>query len=103
GARVTTVAERRRALAGFVLSRINMDHMLHVVSTENESVAFQIYDNERPDAGAVYYSSATWRRLYGYQSAETVRVGGQPWQIIVRLAPQADVALQAGQATLGTG
>jgi len=103
GARVTTVAERRSALAGFVLSLIDMDDMLHVVSTGNESVAFQIYDNERPDAGAVHYSSATWRRLHGYQSAETVQVVGQPWQIIVRLAPQADVALQAGQGTLGTG
>ena len=102
-ARVTTVAERRSALAGFAVSLIDMDDMLHVVSTANESVAFQIYDNERPDAGAVHYSSATWRRLHGYQSAETVQVAGQPWQIIVRLAPQTDAALQAGQGTLGSG
>jgi EAL domain-containing protein (putative c-di-GMP-specific phosphodiesterase class I)/GGDEF domain-containing protein/CHASE1-domain containing sensor protein len=103
GASVETVEERRSALVGLVLSTIDMDDMLHVVSAANESVAFEIYDSDRPDAGAVRYSSAAWRRLFGYQSAETVQVAGQPWQIIVRLAPRADVALQAGRVTLGTG
>jgi diguanylate cyclase (GGDEF)-like protein len=103
GASVETVAERRSALVGFVLSTIDMDDMLHVVSAANDSVAFEIYDSDRPDASAVRYSSAAWRRLFGYQSAETVQVAGQPWQIIVRLAPRADVALQAGRVTLGTG
>ena len=103
GASVETVEERRSALVGFALSTIDMDDMLHVVSAANESVAFEIYDSDRPDAGAVRYSSAAWRRLFGYQSAETVQVAGQPWQIIVRLAPRADVALQAGRVTLGTG
>jgi len=103
GGAVRTVAERRSALVGFVLGLIDMNDMLHVVSAANESVAFQLYDSDKADAGAVHYSSAAWRRLFGYESAETVQVAGQPWQIIVRLAPRADVALEAGQATLGIG
>jgi diguanylate cyclase (GGDEF)-like protein len=100
---VKTVAERRSALVGFVLSLVDMDEMLHVVTAANEAVALEVYDTDQPDAGAVRYASAAWSRLFGYQSAETVQVAGQPWQIIVRLAPRADVALQAGRVTLGTG
>ena len=42
------------------------------------------------------YSSDCVDRRFGYQSAETVQVAGQPWQIIVRLAPREDLALSVG-------
>jgi diguanylate cyclase (GGDEF)-like protein len=103
GARVTTVAERRRALLGFALSPIDMGDMMRVVSAANESVAFEVYDSSRSETGAVRYSSAAWTGRFGYESAETVQVAGQPWQIIVRLAPREDLALSTGQATLGAG
>jgi len=103
GASVTTVADRRRALVGFALSPIDMDDMMHVVAAANESVAFEVYDSTRSETGAVRYSSTAWTGRFGYESAETVQVAGQPWQIIVRLAPREDLALSSGRATLGAG
>ncbi len=103
GASVKTVAERRRALMGFALSPIDMDDMMRTVSAADESVAFEVYDSTRSETGAVRYSSAAWTGRFGYESAETVQVAGQPWQIIVRLAPREDLALSSGQATLGAG
>jgi diguanylate cyclase (GGDEF)-like protein len=77
--------------------------MMRVVSAANESVAFEVYDSTRSETGAVRYSSTAWTGRFGYESAETVQVAGQPWQIIVRLAPREDLALSSGRATLGAG
>jgi signal transduction histidine kinase/ActR/RegA family two-component response regulator len=103
GASTATVAQRRRALYGFVFSPLRPDVLLrHLETTARGVVAFEVRDRADSDAVLIRPAAAS-RRATAYESSGRLSIAGREWQVIVkaeneepRLRPAAQNALFGG-------
>jgi diguanylate cyclase (GGDEF)-like protein len=103
-AALRTVAQRRRALEGFVLSTVAVDELLGAVHEANPSVQFQLYEGREATSAALRYSSDGAPRDDGFKASESVVVGGQPWLVLFgQTTSESGTLAQSARTTLGVG
>ena len=105
GATIRTVADRRRALVGFVFSSFHpVELFTDIVEEATPSVAFEVYDGADPQPTALLHRSADDTTALQFQSAQLVHGAGREWLMIVRSLGGAVVAFPlAAQWTLVAG
>ena len=81
GAPIATIGQRRRALVGFVFSRLRPDAMFgdSLAAAASRSLDLSIYDSRR-DGDALLVSSG--ERPGSVRSQATVSIGGRQWLIV---------------------
>jgi signal transduction histidine kinase/CheY-like chemotaxis protein len=86
-----TMAERRRALDGFVYSPFRAgDFLATLMSAERRrSLVLQVYDGTKIDASALLYDSDTRRAVPsgGWRAVLEENVAGRPWTLVVSGQP----------------
>ena len=105
GASTRTLAERRRALVGFVFSPFQPVALFtNVVEEVMPPVAFEVYDGAVPRPNALLHRSRDETDTLRYQSAQLVHGAGREWLMVVKSLGNAVVGFPvAAQWTLVAG
>ena len=98
----STVAERRRALRGFVYVPVRARDLIgNVLSTDAFDVSVELYDGERVDPASLLYASHKPGSVHGFLSASRrIEVGGTVWTLQSTSLPAFDAAYTRGQSAL---
>jgi PAS domain S-box-containing protein len=103
GASLTTEAERRAALLGFVCSGFRMNDLMGTVLGKQLMMGLEIFDGRQINDAARMYTSRPMQHGYvghAYVAAVPVEIGDHPWTLRMTAQPAFEAAIDRQKAQI---